>query len=396
MADRGRDLKFAILSDADKFDLDGPARDLDTLARRADDTGRDLDRLEDSAKKAGRAIDGQGLARDTQEAGRELDRLGDDAGDTARKTDSAFDKIARSSKSNFRDVSRNADRGMRDAKKSTETFRDEAKQNLSEVASSFQGDMDSAVDVVQGTLGGIVGDLGPVGIAVGAAGAGAVGLIYSEVQKTKEAISELASELTQEFVDASGQITEEFIQGRIQQLAADDAQGFANLAEKARLAGVSVRDVVRAKAGDIEAADRLAKQLGETNDKLDGLSVAAGTLTNDMLDQQGAVHDLQKEVGITSQAYDIAKEASAAYSDATKLTGDAAERAATQTRDAFDDLRASTRQPIKQKVTVDAPSAAQLDRIRRNMLAGLGTLVVPVRAGQTIYSNTADNSRYRW
>ena len=86
MSDRGRDLKVAILSDADRFDLAKPADQLDTLATAATRADRALDQL------------------DIQDAARDLDRFGDEAKETARRVDAAFDAIARSSRASTRQV----------------------------------------------------------------------------------------------------------------------------------------------------------------------------------------------------------------------------------------------------------------------------------------------------
>ncbi|GMA22288.1 hypothetical protein GCM10025864_44530 [Luteimicrobium album] len=101
------------------------------------------------------------------------------------------------------------ERGLRGASESVETFRDEAKANLSEVASSFQGSMDSAVDVVQGTLGGVVADLGPAGLIGGALAAAGIGLGKALLSGTADAVNQAkqdVQDLAKDIVSAGGEI----------------------------------------------------------------------------------------------------------------------------------------------------------------------------------------------
>ena len=112
VADKGRDFKISILSDADKFDLSGPANDLEDLGRAAKDTSDQVDKslgdmgqdglkrftneVKDSADKVDREL--KNIGKD------ELNQFEDKAKSTAKKVDNAFDVIAKSSKSNMRKV----------------------------------------------------------------------------------------------------------------------------------------------------------------------------------------------------------------------------------------------------------------------------------------------------
>lgn len=268
MADRGRDLKFSVLSDVDRFDLTGPAQDIEDVGDAASKMGG---RVDDSAQELKRlALQGKDAQRELDRLETGLDHTGDGAERTAKKVDSAFEKIATSSRSNLRGVGKDADRGMSQASEATATFKDEAKANLSEVASSFTGSMDSAVDVVQGTLGGIVSDLGPVGAAVGAIGAAAVGAIYAKVQQAREAVNDLAREL----IDSGKGLGVDDIFTRIADASVDDRAKVERLIRSARDLGLATSDVAVAFSGS-------SSEIADYIDRLEAMkSTSRGTVVD--------------------------------------------------------------------------------------------------------------------
>lgn len=292
MADRGRDLKFSLLSDVGRFDLDDPARQLEDVGDNARDMGRQVDDATDELRRL--ATQGRDAERELERMSHALDDAGDEAKDAAKRIDGAFDKIADSSKANLRNVGDDANRGMRQAGEATETFRDEAKSNLSEVASSFTGSMDSAVDVVQGTLGGIVGDLGPVGAAVGAAGAAAVGLIYTKIQEAREAVKELAGDL----IDAGGRLGVDDIFSRISDKVLENESDVRRLVDLSKQLGLAAGDVAVAFSGNTREIDAFMEQLER------GKSTVA--------DQRAAFTAMVDDLGQAPDVFDRSTEAVAA------------------------------------------------------------------------------------
>lgn len=328
MADRGRDLKFSILSDADRFDLAGPADDLEDVG--------------DAAKKMGAQVDDgtqelKRLALQGRDAQRELDRMqgglddtGDEAAQTARKVDSAFEKISSSSKSNLRRVGDDADHGMRRAGEATETFRDEARSNISEVASSFTGDLDSAVDVVQGTLGGVVGDMGLIGGVVGAGAATAVGFLYQRFQDVRQAVNDLARDL----IETGRGLGADDIFGRIADAAVDDRTKVRELVNAAKELGIAQGDVAVAFSGSSRDILDYVDQLEVLKTATDGVKVATeeqvravanpygATYTKTVRGQADAVSDLQDTLrGYADQARK-AEEVQRLFEDATGVSLD--------------------------------------------------------------------------
>ena len=282
MADRGRDLKFSILSDLSQFDTDRPARQLEDLGDAATAAGKAVDKMSDTVDRT------------------DLDKLGKEAKDTATKVDSAFDKISASSKANLRKVGDDAKVGMREAGEATTTFKDEARSNLSEVASSFQGDMTSAVDLVQGTLGGVVQDLGPLGLALGAAGAAGLGIIASSIQAAKERVAEL----TASFLDLRKQGIDPAADSAAHLVDELDAASLSQFKRDADELGISYQLLQAAFDGNTEAIKTARKAIEDYNN--------ANAGGNPFTGEQADLHErLSQKLNDTEKAYRNAADASA-------------------------------------------------------------------------------------
>jgi hypothetical protein len=151
-----------------RADLVGDSR---SLVRSIDKVGDALEEVVDELATAGKTGD------------RELDGLADKLGTVAKaakEADAATERIGSTTK-----------KATKEAATATTDFKDEAKQNFGEVASSFSGDMSAAVDLVQGTLGGLAASLGgPLGLALGAASI-ALGAVIASAQKDAEKAEEL-------------------------------------------------------------------------------------------------------------------------------------------------------------------------------------------------------------
>lgn len=364
--DRGRDLTFSILSDTAKLDLAGPAQDLDDLGRAAGEAGRDLERLDDVVQ------------------GSKVERLGDDAKATARKVDDAFDAIARSSRKGARKVDDDTDTMRR----SFGDVRDEAADTGREMAASFSGSSDDIFDAFQ-ELGANAGTaFGPVGIAAGVAAAAGVGLIRAEQEKLRE----MTSDLVQEMIEAGGQLTEAAITSRINTMAAEDPKGLTKYNAAALEAGITIRDLTRARAGDGEAAARVIEKLDELDKAQRDEAKAAGGAIAQRTRSSEALAGLRAELGLTAEATEAAE---AAVATATTASSSTVQTAATETGAAWDDLRANLGKPIKARVVADRPSPSEIAAVVGYIKSRIGTIVVPLKPGQTKWTNTASNDRYR-
>lgn len=167
----------------------------------------------------------------------------------------AFDKGRKESKDAGGDMSRNIKRSMDDGIDSTKEFKQEAVQNVSEVASSFTGDLNSAVDLVQGTLGGLAASIPGWGLALAGLGAG-VGAVYSmwreEVEKTEERVTSMYENLQESGLTyLNGQFVLDEL-NKIYSGADDAAVKYQDLKKYAEELGVSEAKVASAFAGDMQ------------------------------------------------------------------------------------------------------------------------------------------------
>jgi hypothetical protein len=337
MADKGRDLKVSVLSDAADFDLGKPADELDQVASASSDaqralddlasSGAQLDHLGQSARVAGQDVDdlarsGRGLddlGRDADQAGRKLDGLGKDskaAGDdvdklgkdvkaTAGKVDNAFGQIAKASKAASRDV----DKEMDKAGQGVDDFKDEANSSAKEAAASFTGSFDDVASTVQEIAANAFAGFGPLGAAAGLAAAAGIGVLVSSITAAKERVKELSAglldlRLSDEFSDKGARIRQVLDQLK------DDGD-LVRFKDAARDAGISWTDYVTALAEGGPVADKVNAQLQPLIDSWGGANVMftkAGGGANDLMNRLRDQRDATEDATIASEAYQGALE----------------------------------------------------------------------------------------
>lgn len=202
-----------VLRDTSKVadNLDDVADALDDMAREAVRAG---DKTEDSLGDVEKAL--SDVTREAKDTGRDLERSLEDgsreAGDAADQMEKKFRDALKEVRSEAKDTGKVVEKETRDGTGAAGTaaseFKDEAVQNFSEVASSFSGDMTSAVDGVQGLLGGLASSSIPgVGIAAGAL-AVTMGAAFAGAQEEAEATRERIDRLKEAFAE-----TEDVVQG---------------------------------------------------------------------------------------------------------------------------------------------------------------------------------------
>lgn len=360
---RGSELKVSIITDLAKFVTDRAVDGLEDLADAADDSAKALDKI------------------DARDASRTLDRLGDDAKTTARQVDSAFDAMGDSSKSAARKMDDASDK----ARKSLGDMRDEAAQTAREMGASFSSSGDIG-DAFQELAANVPGVLGPLGAAVGAAAGMGVGMILAESERLKETVNEMVDDM----IDAGGKLSKEFVNASVRDMSKDGTlTRLKELTSEIYVQGVGWADLAHAKAGDEEAMRRVTAALDahwaanqRMVDEAGNVDAAAGR-------QRENNRLLRAEILETKEAMDLAREA-------TSLYGSVAVEKTSLAGGAWDDLSSRMREPIVGRVSVQPPDPAAIARIRQDMTAALGTIVVPVEPGTSATRNTADNSRYRW
>lgn len=194
--------------------------------------------------KAGDEIENamRGAQKESDRTRVDIERMGDEIEQAARKSRAMGDGMRQ---------------GTSEAGDAVKEWGDEAKQNISETFSSFDGSAQSFVDMIQGTFGGVISNLGPIGAAAGAAGALGIGLMMSEFEKAKEAEQEFreqVAELADVLIETGGEGSEAI------QAIADRLRGFATetdssslsmekIRAQAKKAGIDFEELARAYAG---------------------------------------------------------------------------------------------------------------------------------------------------
>lgn len=343
-ADRGRDLRVSILSDASKFDLSDAASDLDRLADNASDTARGLDRLDaatrhaleeqkDLARAAGAseaqladlerqaldaARDMERLATDTKDTGQDVETFGKDAKATAEKVEASFKQIGDASRRGLRDVEDASDR----AEGKLAEVGEEGIDTAREMGASFSGSADDIADAFQEVAANALQAFGPLGIGVGVALAAGIGMIRAAAEKTKQAVSDLTSAL----FDLGGSLDDAALAERIRELA--ESGDLADLKHRADALGVSFRDLARARAGDTQAAERALRAVDAQLAAFDDLAVATGGLTQEQAERQAQLVALQGDLRNDIEVHRLATEAIQNYADATGQSVEDVERLA--------------------------------------------------------------------
>jgi hypothetical protein len=202
-----------------------------------------------------------------EDVSKELDQTGKDGVKDVDKLENKFSEAAKAAKDAGEDMRKGiADgtkKGTQQAETATDVYKKEAIANVSEVTSSFTGSWESAADAVQGTLGGVVADLGPTGAALGAAGAVGVGLLTAalvkmeeDAKKAQERISELGLEMIE--AGSNGEIPLETIAENLQEIITNSEEAtkkFQDITRASKFLNTSVEQTALAYAGNKEAIE---------------------------------------------------------------------------------------------------------------------------------------------
>jgi hypothetical protein len=323
MADKGRDLKVSVLSDADQFDLGRPADDLDHLADSAQAAGRelsqlagegdqlasigsdatgaadDLDRIGRAARDSADDVDKLGrtgdqlerLGRDSDQAGQDVKGLGTDATAAAAKIDGAFDKIAAASKRAGDKVDKSMDEGGR----ALDDFKDEAASSGTEAAASFSGGFDDVTDFLQETVANGLASVGKVGMAAGIAAAAGIGFLTSAISAANEKVQGIRQSLVDLQLEGLDD-TRSKVQAVLDEMR--DTDSLARFAQASKDAGIDFSEYVRALALGGPEAEAMKARLEE----LTGAQLGFATIAGD----GKAAHDLINRLGDQSRASELA------------------------------------------------------------------------------------------
>jgi hypothetical protein len=277
-------------------------------------------------------LDARGFLKGTENMEKALDDVSEGIEDVYKDGDKDLAKLEKSFAEAAKAAKDSGDemkRGMQSGFKGTvqagndaaTEIKDEFKSNLSEVTSSFDGSVESMGDLVQGTLGGLVSSLGPLGMAAGAAGAIGVGLIIASITQAGEESEETRARiqnLGQAMIDAAsdGNVPLEVVIDNLKGIVSnsDDAvKSFKDIAKEADEAGLSAGALATAYAGgtealegQIDAYDDLIAQAEAQRDaekEANGIATEASALrVEDLKNLQGELLKVQEETKAAAQA----------------------------------------------------------------------------------------------
>lgn len=269
-----------------------------------------LDSADEQAETAGKAI------------GSEIESGADKAEDSVktleRKFRDVFDGVGDTTRKAGDDIGSNIRRGTDEASAGMSNFKEEASQTARETAASFDGTADSAVDMVQETLANALGGFGPLGAAAGLALAAAAGAMWTAWQDKTELAKQAVADMYDDMI-ASGQgfLSAQFINDEIAKIGRGEGSGaikdMDTAMRLAKASGADLSDVLRAVAGDTDAAARVQEAL---NTRYAELGPNAGSAILD-------VNQLQEALTATANSSDTAAARASAVREAMLATGEA-------------------------------------------------------------------------
>ncbi len=371
-----RGYTYAINSDASGF-ISG--------ARKAGQAAEDFSgSLEDVARNAGRTDD------DVQQAMKNISADAKGASnDLEQRFSQAFEDVRKDAKRTGDTVDTETRSGTRRAGEGVSEFKNEAVANFSEVSSSFSGDMTSAVDLIQGTLGGLAGSIPGLGLGFAALGA-LVGGVFAQNKADAEAMKEAVAAAFEDMKQSGADyLSESLILQRVEQIVQDQAGQWERAKLIAEQSGQTLATVLRGMAGDAEDADRVTQGLASqiekyghaSEDAADGVFVMSDA-QRELFDKQqnlsNAQRDWNDELERSSAATDTARQ----QTDAYRAAVDAGRSAVATARDEVDKFIERVKDPITGSFRID------WDRQNRDEILGyltnMETLVRSITGDKTL------------
>lgn len=342
----------------------------------------------------------------TDDVGEALEQVSDSLDEVAREGDQATEKLERSFKDltkvidtesddAARKMARNIDRGTDQAKRDLDELKNESRQNFAETFSSFDGSIESLVNGIQGTLGGVTAGLGSIGaFAAAAAGAAGLGLIVASLQRQQEEADKLKARLTSAYQEAAAEGRDYLTTAQLVSAAQDiffnperrdELNRFKSEAQKI---GVDINTYVLAQAGDYDALTFAIQQAkdaeAERRDELLREGASAGSV-DQLLGAEGYPR-LIEQLQSMGQQHLTNRENAALYSDFVRtLTVEESTRIA-RVRDAEQDrwdaladryTEAAGRAPVTIATELEQPD---VESIRRNTQGSFERNPLKVRA----------------
>ncbi len=219
------------------------------------DIGANTRAAQNNVKDLSKALDGVADSLD------DVARDGDRSGDKLERTFRGMVTAAKRSADDTGDAWKKAYKRAEDAaddfnargSENVQNFKQEAVQNFSEVASSWQGDLEGMADGVQGLTGGLASSLTPgIGIPVAILGAAAAAFFASWVDAAENSKQQV-SDMYNDFIESGKTfVSENYIATAIQDIQ-EDTDKWNDALARNRDTGVEIGTVLRAMAGDQNA-----------------------------------------------------------------------------------------------------------------------------------------------
>ena len=332
----------------------------------------------------------------TDDIGQALDEVSDSLDDVAREGEGATEQLERSFKDltkvidtetddAARKMARNIDRGTDAAKRDLDELRQESRQNFAETFSSFDGSMESLLDGIQGTLGGVTAGLGSIpAFAAAAVGAAGLGLVTGELVRQQEEANKLRENLANAYRQAAEEGRDYLDTAQIIAEATDillnpDRRGeLDRYKSEAERIGVDINTYIQARAGDLDALAYSIEQAQTAEARRAGELIDTYGTQGKRIDElsDGAYAGLIYELEKLSGQHIANRDAAALYADFVSETSRAESVNIGRVRDAeqqrWDALgrsydEAASRGPINVPIEPTLPSLAEIE----SRLAGL-------------------------
>jgi polyhydroxyalkanoate synthesis regulator phasin len=317
----------------------------------------------------------------------ELKSTGKDGEISVEKITNSLDDLAKQAKTTGNSVEKNLSQGTKkgaqEAEDATAVYKKEAIANISEVTSSFNGSWESAADAVQGTLGGVVADLGPVGAALGAAGALGVGLLTAELVNAEERAKqakERVKELSLAIIESGRESAE--LDAVVENLKlivtnADEApRKFQDIQKEAKQTGLDVDKLATAYAGNADALDEVIKAAQDAYEEEQKLVVINGESQKVISEKEIALQQVAQALIEVQKGNELAGEAEQGYLGAGAAEFAAKRESIAQIDAAYDDAVYGIDNFLNAETGIyDLDAFAQSIRDREKLLLDYQTLL---------------------
>lgn len=300
---------------------------------------KELQKLPDALEKVEESLENVSDAgKDTQkDLDRAFDKIEDTSKDVGKQIDKdltkALEEVKREAKTTGTTVGRELKDGFDKAGRAADDFKDEAGQSGREAAASFTGEFDDIGDFIQETLANGLAGAGPLGAAAGILMAAGFGALYNKIQEDAEKSEARISAMYDDMLASQSKyISESYIMdevGKISQGAKDAAIKLADAQRVANETGIDMGIVMRAYAGDVEAAkivqegltsaiERNNEEAAIAEQKLAGSAAEYDAVNDKLSTSAGLLENLTGEQAKATEAFELAQSARRADAEAVR------------------------------------------------------------------------------